>query len=120
MHVDFAGQFIGKMFLIVVDSHSKWFEVEVMSTVTSESTIERLREMLFRYGVLQRMVRVKYTLIASYHPRSNGQAERFVQKFKQYFKEDGSKSINQSLPLSYLVTGQLRTARKVKHQLNCS
>ena len=77
---------MGKMFLIVVDSHSKWLEVEVMSTVTSESTIERLREMLFRYRVPQRIVsdngpqftsrefaefmKKKYMLVAPYHPRS--------------------------------------------------
>ena len=47
---------MGKIFLIVVDSHSKWLEVEVMSTVTRESTIERLREMFSRYGVPQQMV----------------------------------------------------------------
>ena len=27
IHVDFAGPFMGKMFLIVVDAHSKWPEV---------------------------------------------------------------------------------------------
>ena len=27
IHVDFAGPFIGKMFFIIVDTHSKWLEV---------------------------------------------------------------------------------------------
>ncbi len=31
-HIDFAGPFLGKMFLIVVDAHSKWPEVIIMST----------------------------------------------------------------------------------------
>ena len=30
IHVDFAGPFVGRMFLIIVDAHSKWPEVEIM------------------------------------------------------------------------------------------
>ena len=33
---------MGKIFLIIVDSHSKWIEVEMMSNITSEATIEKL------------------------------------------------------------------------------
>ena len=115
-HIDFAGPFMGKMFLIVVDSHSKWLEVEVMSSITSEATIEKLRDLFARYGIPQQLVSdngsqftsrefaefmkgngIKHTLVAPYHPRSNGQAERFVQTFKQFFKTDGGDSIKQSL-----------------------
>ena len=28
---------------------------------------------------------IKHILVAPYHPRSNGQPERFIQTFKQYF-----------------------------------
>ena len=116
IHIDFAGPFMNRMFLTVVDSHSKWLEVEVMSSVTSEATIEKLREMFARCGIPMQLVSdngpqftsrefaeftkangIKHTLVAPYHPRSNGQAERFVQTFKQYFKTEGSNSIKQSL-----------------------
>ena len=116
VHIDFAGPFMGKMFLIVVDSHSKWLEVEVMSSITSEATIEKLRDLFARYGIPQQLVSdngsqftsqeftkfmkgngIKHTLVAPYHPRSNGQAERFVQTFKHFFKAEGSDSIKQSL-----------------------
>ena len=45
-----------KMFLIVVDSHSKWFEVEMMPSITIEATIANLRDMLARYGIRQQLV----------------------------------------------------------------
>ena len=35
IHIDFAGPFLGKMFLIMVDAHSKWPEVMMMSTTTT-------------------------------------------------------------------------------------
>ena len=47
---------MNKIFLVVVDSHSKWLEVEIMPSVTSESTIERLRNMFARYGVPMQLV----------------------------------------------------------------
>lgn len=116
IHIDFAGPFMNKMFLVVVDSHSKWLEVEIMPNITSQSTIERLRDLFARFGLPMQLVSdngpqftsqefaefmkengIKHTLVAPYHPRSNGQAERFVQTFKQYFKTEGTDSIKQSL-----------------------
>ena len=38
IHVDFAGPFLGKMFLVVVDAHSKWPEVLLMQSTTSMRT----------------------------------------------------------------------------------
>ena len=42
IHVDFAGPFQGSMFLVVVDSHSKWLEVIPMSSTTTERMLEVL------------------------------------------------------------------------------
>ena len=39
IHVDFAGPFLGKMFLIVVDAYSKYLDVIPMATATSAGTI---------------------------------------------------------------------------------
>ena len=110
-------QGVGKIFLIVVDSHPKWLEVEIMPSITSEGTVAKLRDMFSRYGIQQQQLvsdngsqftseefckfmkanGIKHTLVAPYHPRSNGQAERFVQTFKQFFKVEDSDSIMQSL-----------------------
>ena len=43
LHVDFARPMDGKMFLIVIDSHSKWIEVFAMKSATSAATVCYLR-----------------------------------------------------------------------------
>ena len=35
VHIDYAGPFLGKMFLLVIDAYSKWIEVSVMNVATS-------------------------------------------------------------------------------------
>jgi len=42
LHLDFAGLFMGHMYLIVVDAHSKWLDVQIMQSITAEKTIEKL------------------------------------------------------------------------------
>ena len=52
IHVDYAGPFLGKMFFVVVDAHSKWPEVSIMSTSsTAQKTIDILRSLFARYGL---------------------------------------------------------------------
>ena len=51
IYVDFAGPFLSKMFFIVVDSHSKWVEVEVMANTVIETTIEKLRDIFVCFGL---------------------------------------------------------------------
>ncbi|XP_041378038.1 uncharacterized protein K02A2.6-like [Gigantopelta aegis] len=56
LHIDFAGPFHGHMYLVVVDSHSKWPEVFIMKTTTAEKTIEILRGLFCRYGLSLQIV----------------------------------------------------------------
>ncbi|UYV79997.1 K02A2.6-like [Cordylochernes scorpioides] len=44
VHLDFAGPFMNKMFLIVIDSYSKWPEVIIMNSTTAGNTIRVLRD----------------------------------------------------------------------------
>lgn len=100
--LDFAGPFLGKMYLVLVDAHSKWLDVQIMNSITSETTISRLRSIFATYGLPQQIVTdngptftseafkeltklngIKHTFSAPYHPSSNGLAERVVQTFKQ-------------------------------------
>ena len=130
IHIDFAGPFMGKSFLIVVDAHSKWPEVVEMSSTTSSQTIMVLRNLFASHGIPEQIVSdngpqftseefrgfmkansVKHIRCAPYHPSSNGAAERFVQTFKQAMKateKDG-------LPLSHRLANFLLTYRATPH-----
>ena len=109
LHIDFAGPFEGKMFLVVVDSHSKWLDVIPVSNANSANTIRELRKLFATHGIpdvivsdngtaftsaefSEFMVRngVKHLKTAPYHPATNGLAERAVQTFKTAMKKSTS------------------------------
>ncbi|KAJ1526552.1 hypothetical protein ONE63_008139 [Megalurothrips usitatus] len=102
LHVDFAGPFKGRHFLVVVDSHTAWADTFVTSGPTTEEAI-RCLDATFRYNGLpftlvsdngsaftshrfrtycaQRGVKQLFT--APRHPQSNGRAERKVRSVKE-------------------------------------
>ena len=43
IHIDYAGPIEGKMFLVVVDAHSKWLDVHMTSSTITSATLELLR-----------------------------------------------------------------------------
>ncbi|XP_029139130.1 uncharacterized protein K02A2.6-like [Protobothrops mucrosquamatus] len=51
MHIDFAGPFQGQVFLIVVDSYSKWLEVASVPSMTTVRTIQALRRIFAPHGL---------------------------------------------------------------------
>lgn len=106
IHIDFAGPFLGYMYLVVVDAHSKWPEVILMKSTTTSKTISELRTIFARYGLPKELVSdngpqfiaeefkiflrengIKHIKSAVKHPASNGEAERFVKTFKQAMKK---------------------------------
>ena len=42
IYLDYASPFMGKMFFVAIDAHSKWMEVEVVNSVTTQATVECL------------------------------------------------------------------------------
>jgi len=105
------------MFLVVVDAHSRWLEIERMSSTTSEKTIEVLQKLFARYGIPAQLLSdigsqltskefqqflkrngIKHITSAPYHPATNGLAERGVGSFKSAMKRETEvKSLNLKL-----------------------
>lgn len=50
IHADFLGPFYNKMFLVVVDSYTKWPEIYEMSNITSARTIEVFKKIFSTFG----------------------------------------------------------------------
>jgi len=130
IHVDFAGPFLGSMFMIIVDAHSKWLEVFPMKSITTTKTLEILRNLFATYGLPYQLVSdngpqfvssefemcmkvngIKHIKVAPYHPSSNGEAERFVQTFKQAMRA----AKNDEGVLQYKLAQFLLTYRSTPH-----
>ena len=105
VHIDFAGPFLGKMFFIAVDGHSKWPEVVEMAQVTTSKTVDILIYLFSCYGLPEQIVSdngpqfissefdkfmkgngIEHVRCSPYQPSSNGAAERFVRNFKEAMK----------------------------------
>ena len=56
LHIDYAGPYQGKMFLIVIDSHTKWLEVFPVQAATSFHTTEKLRTLFATFGLPRSIV----------------------------------------------------------------
>ena len=112
IHIDYAGPFMGKMFLLIIDAHSKWLDVHWVSSATTETTLEKLRTTFATHGLPEVLVSdngsvftsedfkvftrrngIRHVTSAPYHPSSNGLVERAVQIFKQGMKKQDKGSI---------------------------
>ena len=97
---------MGKMFLLVIDAHSRWMDMEAVNATSTQNTIEHLCFMFSRCGLPQIVVTDNGTCFTSYdfmefarrnhihqlitapnHPSSNGLEERAVQTFKLGMKK---------------------------------
>ena len=127
---------MGKKLLVAVDSYSKWIDVFVVSSASTEATLESLRVLFANNGIPEVLVSdngtsftsvqfkefvtrngIKHVTTAPYHPSSNGLAERAVQTVK-----DGLKKM--TVPLQtrhfYLIIAQHLIQPLELHQLSCS
>ena len=106
IHIDHAGPFHGKLFLVIIDAYSKWIDVQIVPSTSSEATIAKLRVIFSTFGLPEQIVSdnasgftstefklflsengIRHTLVSPYHPSSNGLAERAVQTFKSTVKK---------------------------------
>jgi len=101
LYLDFVGPFMGHMFLILVDAHSKWLDVHLMQSISYTNTVEKLRIVFVTHSLPRKVVTdngssftskefhafmfengITHITTAPYHPSSNGLAKRAVQTLK--------------------------------------
>lgn len=133
IHIDYAGPWLGRMFLIIVDAYSKWLDVYPLHKSTSTVTIQCLRQSCSQHGIPEMVVSdngscftsaefqefmirngIKHITTAPYHAASNGLAERAVQTFKSLMKKSTGDSIETKLAralFSYRITPQSTTGK---------
>ena len=131
LHVDYAGPFLGHMFLVIIDAYSKWIEAIPLPAATTRLTIQQLRTIFARFGIPDTVVTDNGACFVSsefeqfllengichqksppYHPASNGLAERAVQILKQGLKKIRNGTIEERLSkllFNYRITPQSTT-----------
>ena len=101
VHIDYAGPFKGKMWLLLIDAFSKWPEIHEMRATTAKATIDKLKHIFAAQGLPEHIISdngpqfianefaqycnsrgIAHTTTPPYHPRSNGEVERLVETFK--------------------------------------
>uniref|UniRef100_A0A3B3HH25 Gypsy retrotransposon integrase-like protein 1 n=1 Tax=Oryzias latipes TaxID=8090 RepID=A0A3B3HH25_ORYLA len=101
-------QFGSQHYLIVVDYHSRYFEVAKLTSTTSEGVIEHFKSVFARHGIpdevrtdngpqfssehFRNFVRCwnfKHVTSSPHFPQSNGEAERAVRTVKNLLKKSG-------------------------------
>ncbi len=131
IHIDYAGPFMGKMFLLVIDAYSKWLDVHLVNTANTQGTLTKLRQTFANHGLPEVIVSdngtvftseefkefcrrnsIRHLTSAPYHPSTNGLVERAVQTFKLGMKKQVSGTIETKLCrflLAYRTTPQATT-----------
>ena len=102
LHLQYAGPLNGHCYIIIVENFSKWSEIFKCRHPISTNTVNVLNELLGRFGIQKILVCdhgaqftdrdfkdfctslfIDHIATAVSHPRSNGQAGRFVDTFKR-------------------------------------
>ena len=123
IHMDFAGPFNGKMYLIIVDAFSKYPEIFEMNSTNATATISKMQTLIAHYGIPEIIVSdngtqfqshqfknfvksqgIDHIFTAPYMPQSNGQAERMVDTFKRAFSKIKGEGVSSDVLNTFLLS----------------
>lgn len=125
IHVDFF-YFQNKQFFLLMDSYSKWIEIFIMNKTVASEVIDKLKRVFSTFGIPEEMVSdngppfksralkmfckvngINFPDIPTYHPASNGSAERCVGTAKKSLKKAIIDKKNINLTLENIVSNFL-------------
>ena len=129
VHIDYAGPFMGKMFLLIINAHFKWLDVYCVNSATTKITIEKLRATFTTHGLPEMIVSgssftsgkfkvfmqrngIRHVNFTPYHPSSNDLVERMVQTFKKQDRRNIETKLIRFL-LNYRITPQTTTGESL-------
>ncbi|XP_054279081.1 uncharacterized protein K02A2.6-like [Macrosteles quadrilineatus] len=135
IHLDFAGPFDNRFWLVGIDAYSKWVEIEVMDRTTTAALVNRLRTWFSRYGVPKKIVsdngtpftshefksfckdnNICHVTSAPYHPKTNGLVERIIRTFKSRYSACKQEGLSSSLALLQVLLAYRNTPQKTTGQ----
>lgn len=106
IHIDHAGPFRGKLYLIITDSFTRWLDVAIVPSTSTGPTVKYLRKLFAEFGIPDTIVSdngtaftsqefsrfcringIQHYRVAPYMAASNGLAERNVQTVKNFLKK---------------------------------
>ena len=140
LHLDYAGPLQGKMFLVLIDAHSKWMDVFPVHSATTSATLECLRRTFAIHGIAETIVTdngscftseefatcmlnngIQHICVAPYHPASNGMAKRdvSVQTFKQGFTKMKEGTIETRVSRFTLAVVSINSSRSKLSHTTC-
>ncbi|UYV85138.1 K02A2.6-like [Cordylochernes scorpioides] len=88
LHLDLAGPFMGRMFLVLVDAYSKWIEIFI---IKDNQKNDYKQFVSGEFEQFTKMNGIRHTKTSPYNPSSNGLAERYVREFKNFLRKNNGK-----------------------------